>query len=71
MKKAERDSESGMHKMAVGHHIHDRGHVIERSQNVRTGDQSENQDFINLDEGKHALYSKGLNVFQNHRTCKL
>ena len=50
-KKMERDSTSGMEKMAIGHHIRDRGHVIERSRNRRTGNQDENQEFINLDEG--------------------
>ncbi|KAL5015066.1 hypothetical protein ScPMuIL_009336 [Solemya velum] len=58
VKKAERDSESGLHKMAVGHHIHDRAHVIERSHNVRTGDQSENQDFINLDEEEAEQFNR-------------
>ena len=48
----ERDSESGMEKMAVGHHINDRGHVIQRSRNRRTGDQDENQEFINIDDSK-------------------
>lgn len=50
-RKAVRDSESGVEKMAVGHHINDRAHVIERSRNVRTGEENENQDYINIDEG--------------------
>lgn len=41
----ERDSESGLEKMAIGHHINERGHVIERSRNRRTGDQDESQEF--------------------------
>uniref|UniRef100_A0A0B7ATA3 Myeloid leukemia factor 1 n=1 Tax=Arion vulgaris TaxID=1028688 RepID=A0A0B7ATA3_9EUPU len=49
-RKTVRDSLSGVEKVAVGHHINDRGHVIERSRNNRTGEQNENQDFINLDE---------------------
>lgn len=44
------DSRSGTKKMAIGHHIGERAHVIEREQNVDTGDQEERQDFINLDE---------------------
>jgi len=49
-KKAVKDSESGMQKMAVGHHLGDRGHVIERSHNVRSGEREEKQDFIGLAE---------------------
>lgn len=44
------DSRTGLKKMAIGHHIGERAHVIEREQNVRTGIQEERQDFINLDE---------------------
>ncbi|XP_055589814.1 myeloid leukemia factor isoform X2 [Uranotaenia lowii] len=42
------DSRSGTKKMAIGHHIGERAHIIEREQNVRTGTQEERQDFINL-----------------------
>lgn len=34
----------------VGHHIGERGHVIEREKNYYNGDEEERQDFINLDE---------------------
>lgn len=51
-RKMVRDSTSGLEKVAVGHHIGERGHVIERQRNRRTGDQEENQEFINLDEGQ-------------------
>lgn len=36
--------------MAIGHHIGDRAHIIEREQNLRSGDQEERQDFINIEE---------------------
>lgn len=36
--------------MAIGHHIGDRAHIIEREQNYRSGDQEERQDFINIEE---------------------
>lgn len=49
-KRAVKDSESGMQKMAVGHHLGERGHVIERSHNVRSGEQEEKQDFVGLAE---------------------
>lgn len=46
-----RDSESGLERLAIGHHIGDRAHIMERSRNRRTGDREERQDYINLDEG--------------------
>lgn len=48
--KTVQDSRTGVKKMAIGHHIGERAHVIEREQNVRTGVQEERQDFINLEE---------------------
>lgn len=36
--------------MAIGHHIGDRAHIIEREHNVHSGDQEERQDFINIEE---------------------
>ncbi|XP_029393434.1 myeloid leukemia factor 1 isoform X2 [Mus pahari] len=49
-RKAMRDSDSGLERMAVGHHIHDRGHVISKSKNSKTGDEEVNQEFINMNE---------------------
>ncbi|XP_072200865.1 myeloid leukemia factor 1 isoform X1 [Excalfactoria chinensis] len=51
-RKALKDSESGVEKMAIGHHIHDRAHVIKKSKNRKTGDEEMNQEFINLDESE-------------------
>ncbi|NWW17507.1 MLF1 factor, partial [Falcunculus frontatus] len=51
-RKALKDSESGLEKMAIGHHIHDRAHVIRKSKNAKTGDEEVNQEFINLDESE-------------------
>ncbi|XP_077576202.1 myeloid leukemia factor 2 [Stigmatopora nigra] len=45
-----RDSESGLERLAIGHHIGERAHIMERSRNRRTGDREERQDYINLDE---------------------
>uniref|UniRef100_A0A8C2DIA8 Myeloid leukemia factor 1 n=1 Tax=Cyprinus carpio TaxID=7962 RepID=A0A8C2DIA8_CYPCA len=45
-----KDSESGLQKMSIGHHIQDRGHVIERKENRKTGEKELNQDFQNMDE---------------------
>lgn len=49
-RKTERNSETGVDRMAIGHHIYDRGHVVERSRNRRTNDTEENQEFLNMDE---------------------
>lgn len=50
-----RDSESGLESLAIGHHIGDRAHIVGRSQNRRTGDREERQDFINLDESESQM----------------
>ncbi|KAL6081176.1 hypothetical protein STEG23_012148 [Scotinomys teguina] len=49
-RRAVRDSDSGLEKMAVGHHIHDRAHVIKKSKNKKTGDEEVDQEFINMNE---------------------
>lgn len=41
--------------MSIGHHINDRGHVIEKKQNKKTGEREFNQDFQNMDESKEEL----------------
>lgn len=41
--------------MSIGHHINDRGHVIEKKQNKKTGEREFNQDFQNMDESKEKL----------------
>ncbi|KAM9126967.1 myeloid leukemia factor 1 isoform 3-T3 [Pangshura tecta] len=57
-RKALKDSESGLEKMAIGHHIHDRTHVIKKSKNNKTGDQELNQEFINLDESEAHIFDE-------------
>uniref|UniRef100_A0A667YKQ6 Myeloid leukemia factor 1 n=1 Tax=Myripristis murdjan TaxID=586833 RepID=A0A667YKQ6_9TELE len=49
-RRALRDSESGLEKMSIGHHIQDRGHVVEKKQNKKTGEREFIQDFQNMDE---------------------
>lgn len=51
-KKSVSDSRSGVKKLAIGHHIGDRAHILEREQNYYSGEQEENQEFINLEESK-------------------
>ncbi|XP_011052537.1 PREDICTED: myeloid leukemia factor isoform X5 [Acromyrmex echinatior] len=48
-KKTVSDSRTGTRKMAIGHHIGERAHILERERNVQ-GDEEERQEFINLDE---------------------
>ncbi|XP_066258885.1 myeloid leukemia factor isoform X2 [Euwallacea similis] len=52
------DSVTGTKKMAIGHHIGDRAHIIEKEQNMHTGDQEERQDFINLNEDDADEFNK-------------
>ncbi|KRG05432.1 myeloid leukemia factor isoform X2 [Drosophila mojavensis] len=49
-RKTVQDSRSGLKKMAIGHHIGDRAHIIEKEQDLRSGQLEERQEFINLDE---------------------
>lgn len=51
-KKAVQDSRTGVKKMAIGHHIGERAHIMEKEQNYRSGSQEERQEYINLDEGQ-------------------
>lgn len=44
------DSMNGVKKMAIGHHIGDRAHIIEKEEDLRSGQLEERQEFINLDE---------------------
>lgn len=49
-RKTVQDSHRGIKKMAIGHHIGERAHIIEKEQDTRSGQLEERQDFINLDE---------------------
>lgn len=46
------DSASGKKKMAIGHHLGEKAHVVEKEQNMHTGQREEREDFINLDESE-------------------
>lgn len=47
--KSVQDSRTGTKKMAIGHYIGDRAHIIEREQSG-SGDHEERQEFLNIDE---------------------
>ncbi|XP_034478326.1 myeloid leukemia factor isoform X2 [Drosophila innubila] len=49
-RKTVQDSRTGFKKMAIGHHIGERAHIIEKEQDLRSGQLEERQEFINLDE---------------------
>lgn len=57
-RKSVRDSESGIQKMAIGHHIGDRSHTIERLHNVHTDSKEQRQYFENLDESDGEEFDK-------------
>lgn len=56
--KALKDTERDLEKMAIGHHIYDRGHVIERHKNTRTNDVDERQDYIGIDENEAGNFDR-------------
>ncbi|NXS87606.1 MLF1 factor, partial [Erpornis zantholeuca] len=70
-RKALKDSESGVEKMAIGHHIHDRAHVIKKSKNAKTGDEEMNQEFINMDESEADTFDQEWqNEIMKFRPCR-
>lgn len=51
--------------MSIGHHIQDRGHVIEKKRNHKTGEREFNQDFQNMDECECQWWAKwGFETFK-------
>ncbi|XP_045476605.1 myeloid leukemia factor isoform X3 [Harmonia axyridis] len=44
------DSITGTKKMAIGHHIGERAHIIEKEQNMHTGEREEREELINVDD---------------------
>ncbi|XP_043558054.1 myeloid leukemia factor 1 [Chiloscyllium plagiosum] len=57
-RRAVKDSESGIEKMSIGHHIQDRAHVIQKSRNQKTGHEEIDQQFINLNENDAANFDQ-------------
>ncbi|XP_030007091.1 myeloid leukemia factor 1 isoform X2 [Sphaeramia orbicularis] len=57
-RRALKDSESGVEKMSIGHHIQDRGHVVEKKFNNKTGEREFNQDFQNMDESEAQTFDQ-------------
>uniref|UniRef100_A0A3Q3WLS1 Uncharacterized protein n=1 Tax=Mola mola TaxID=94237 RepID=A0A3Q3WLS1_MOLML len=67
-RRAVKDSESGLERMAIGHHIQDKGHVVEKKYNKKTGEKELNQNFQNMDESEAQAFEdewqKKLSHFQ-------
>ncbi|XP_072897077.1 myeloid leukemia factor 1 [Hemitrygon akajei] len=57
-RRAIKDSESGIEKISIGHHIKDRSHVIQKVRNQKTGDEEVNQEFVNLNEDDAHLFDQ-------------
>ncbi|KAL6443399.1 hypothetical protein ACFW04_002927 [Cataglyphis niger] len=51
------DSRTGTRKMAIGHHIGERAHILERERNMH-GEEEERQEFINLDEDEAETFNR-------------
>lgn len=57
-KKTVCDSRTGTKQMSIGHHIGDRAHILERKKNLRSGEEEENQEYINLEEEEADDFNK-------------
>lgn len=57
-RKTLQDSRSGTKKMSIGHHIGERAHVIEKSQDLSTGQLEENEELINLEEEEKETFNR-------------
>uniref|UniRef100_T1J0V6 Myeloid leukemia factor n=1 Tax=Strigamia maritima TaxID=126957 RepID=T1J0V6_STRMM len=44
------DSEAGVKKMAIGHHLGEKAHIIEKTKYTTTGEEEENEEFVNLND---------------------
>lgn len=60
-RKTLRDSRSGVQQMTIGRHINDRGHVMEKKKNRRTGEEEDNQEFINIEEEEAEQFNNEFN----------
>ncbi|RWS24626.1 Myeloid leukemia factor 1-like protein [Leptotrombidium deliense] len=66
-----RDSMTGYQEMSIGHHIMDRGHVMQKKRNYYTGEAEENNEYINLDEEEadafNSEWQQRIGRYQGHR----
>lgn len=52
------DSMSGVQRMAIGHHLGERAHIVEKTQNRMTGQQEEAEEFINLEDNEANTFNE-------------
>uniref|UniRef100_A0A336MK91 CSON001255 protein n=1 Tax=Culicoides sonorensis TaxID=179676 RepID=A0A336MK91_CULSO len=57
-RKTLQDSRTGTKKMSIGHHIGERAHVIEKVQDLSSGQLEENEELINLDEEEKETFDR-------------
>jgi len=57
-RKMVRDSQRGIEKTEVSHHIGDRGRVVERERNLRTGQQHDHTDYVGMREEASADFEQ-------------
>lgn len=53
-----RDSRTGRNEMSIGHHLHDKSHVVKKSKNVYTGQEDHEEDFVNVEEDEEATFER-------------
>lgn len=49
-KSAIRDTKTGHQELSIGHHLHDKALIKKKSKNTYTGEEEQEEDFINLEE---------------------
>lgn len=49
-RKAVQDTRTGVQQMAIGHHLNERAHIVEKKKNRYTGDEEENHELVNLED---------------------
>ncbi|XP_013789596.1 myeloid leukemia factor 2-like [Limulus polyphemus] len=52
------DSRSGLQKLAIGHHLGEKAHILEKSKNRNTGKEEENEELMNLDEDELVAFNR-------------
>jgi myeloid leukemia factor 1 len=72
-RKTVEDSTTGRRQLAIGHHAGDRARIVEKEQNIRTGEREEREELINLDDDETEEFEREFqsraaqNHHRNHR----
>lgn len=54
--------------MAIGHTVGERSRIVEKEENVRTGQREEHEELINLDESDTEEFERDFQQKAQHRT---